>query len=99
MLAEEPSPPPNQPTPARRRSGATLVLLAIVALLVLILRHDYWFWDTPDPLLFGVLPVGLWWQGLVSLLAAGMMWLMVRLAWPQELENEALSTDHERGNP
>jgi hypothetical protein len=68
----------------------------MVALLVIVLRHDYWNWDTPDPLLFGFLPIGLWWQGVVSLLAAGMMWLMVTLAWPGELEDEALSTDEKR---
>ena len=73
----------------------TIALLALVAIGVLVLRHDYWNWDTPYPLLFGFLPVGLWWQGLVSLLACGMMWLMVRFAWPQELEDEALRAKHE----
>ena len=68
----------------------------LVALLVLVLRHDYWNWDTPHPLLFGFLPVGLWWQGLVSILAALMMWLMVRFAWPAELEDEALSAEQSR---
>ena len=76
--------------PLRRRSASTLVLLTLAAVAVLILRHDYWNWDTPFPLLFGFLPVGLWWQGLVSILAAVLMALMVRFAWPQELEDEAL---------
>jgi hypothetical protein len=76
-----------------------MLLLAIVALVVIVLRHDYWNWDTPYPLLLGFLPVGLWWQGLVSLLAAGMMWMMVRFAWPQHLEDEAMSADQERRLP
>ena len=83
----------------RPRSRATSLLLITVALIVIVLRHDYWFWDTPYPLLFGFLPVGLWWQGAVSLLAAGMMWLMVRLAWPSELEDEALTAERERREP
>ena len=96
MLTSEPL-DPGPRRPARQRSRATLVLLTLAALVVLVLRHDYWNWDTPHPLLFGFLPVGLWWQGLVSLLAAGMMWLMVTLAWPGELEDEALSADEKRG--
>lgn len=101
MLVPEPTPlqRPAPPATARRRSGAITVLLTLAALLVIVLRHDYWNWDTPYPLLFGFLPVGLWWQGLVSLLAAGMMALMVRLAWPQELEDEALSAEHQRRLP
>jgi hypothetical protein len=66
----------------------TIAMLTLVAIVVFVLRHDYWNWDTPVPLLFGFLPAGLWWQGLVSLLACVMMWLMVRFAWPQELEDE-----------
>ena len=64
---------------------------------VLVLRHDYWNWDTPHPLLFGFLPVGLWWQGMVSVLACGMMWLMVRFAWPGELEEEVIRMKDEGG--
>ena len=94
MLVEEPNQSPRPTT--RRRSPGVKVLLTIVVTLVLVLRHDYWNWDTPEPLLFGFLPVGLWWQGVVSLLAAGMMWLMVTLAWPGELEDEALSADQKR---
>ena len=97
MLIQDPQPPGSSP-PHRRRTPATIVLLALAALIVLVLRHDYWNWDTPYPLLFGFLPVGLWWQGLVSLLAAGLMALMVRLAWPQELEDEALAAAPE-GEP
>jgi len=61
-------------------------LLTPIFLLVLFLRHDYWNWDTPGYLLFGFLPVGLWWQALVTILASIMMWLMVTLAWPSHLE-------------
>lgn len=70
------------------RGTAALLATAVVALLVL--RHDYWQWTTPHPVLFGLLPVGLWWQGLVSLLAAVVMWLLVRHAWPAHLEREIL---------
>jgi hypothetical protein len=98
MLVSEPD--DSTPRPARipRRSPAILLMLFLVALIVIVLRHDYWFWDTPYPLLFGFLPVGLWWQAMVSLLAAGMMWMMVHFAWPQELEDEALDLEQQRLN-
>ena len=70
----------------RRTRPAIAALLTLIFLLVLFLRHDYWNWDTPGYLLFGFLPVGLWWQSLVTILASIMMWLMVKLAWPYHLE-------------
>jgi len=72
-------------------------LLTLATLAVLVMRHDYWFWDTPYPLLFGSLPVALWWQALVSFSACALMWLMVRLAWPQELEDEAFEAEQRQG--
>jgi len=92
MLVQEQS-DSQSPAPVTHRTPANLATLTFVAIVVIVLRHDYWNWDTPYPLLFGFLPVGLWWQGLVSLLASGMMWLMVRFAWPGELENEVQQKD------
>ena len=71
-------------------------LLTLVVLLVIVLRHDYWWWDKTEPLLFGFLPVGLWWQAIVTLMAAGMMWMLVRFAWPADLEEEGKETADER---
>ena len=97
MLVQEPSADETRPSaPRRPRSRSALLLLTLAAVTVLILRHDYWNWDTPYPLLFGFLPVGLWWQGLVSILAALLMALLVRFAWPQELEDEALAAEQHR---
>jgi len=70
-----------------RNRPAIAVVLTLIFLLVLFLRHDYWNWDTPGYLLLGFLPVGLWWQALVTILASIMMWLMVNLAWPSHLDN------------
>ena len=99
MLVQEPSRdgPPTAATPARPRSVATYAFLTLAAVIVLVMRHDYWNWGTPYPLLFGCLPVALWWQALVSLSACALMWLMVRFAWPQELEHVAIEMEHRRG--
>jgi hypothetical protein len=99
MLVTETSGTDEPTRKSRPASAGVILLLALVALIVFILRHDYWNWDTPYPLLFGFLPVGLWWQGVVSILAAVMMWMMVKFAWPQHLEDEAIATDHERRTP
>jgi hypothetical protein len=72
-----------------RTRPAIAAILTLIFLLVLFLRHDYWNWDTPGYLLFGFLPVGLWWQALVTILASIMMWLMVALAWPSHLEKSS----------
>ena len=71
-------------------------MLIGVLILVLVLRHDFWNWDTPGYLLFGFLPVGLWWQGMVSICACLMMWLMVTFAWPGELEVDAIESERRR---
>ena len=99
MLVQEPTADrrPGEATPARPRSGATYAFLTLAAIGVLVMRHDYWNWNTPHPLLFGVLPVALWWQALVSLSACALMWLMVRLAWPYELEDAAFEAGHRGG--
>jgi hypothetical protein len=76
----------SQTLEQRYKTGLTIGLLTFIFLLVLFLRHDFWQWDTPGHLLFGFLPVGLWWQAGVTLLATLMMALMVLLAWPSHLE-------------
>ena len=100
MLVQEPTAdrPPGATTPAQPRSRAAYPFLALAALALLVMRHDYWNWDTPYPLLFGSLPVALWWQALVSLSACALMWLMVRLAWPHELEDAAFEADQRVGS-
>lgn len=49
------------------------------------LHQDFWF-ASDRTLVFGVLPVHLAYQAGYSLLAAGVMALLVRRAWPAELE-------------
>lgn len=86
-------------SPYSRPSRKTVVGLVVAFLVVVLLRHDFWNWSSYKPLLFGFLPVGLWWQGMVSILAAVMMSLMVRFAWPQHLEqggDEARESPHGR---
>jgi hypothetical protein len=62
-----------------------LLVLAVAVLYVL--HQDIWFWRTARPLVFGFMPVGLAYQAAFSVAAAGVLWLLVRFAWPQHLED------------
>jgi hypothetical protein len=96
MLITDPNTQDDRPSPERnggKPSRPVVTGLTLLFLAVLILRNDFWNWETHHPLLFDCIPVGLWWQGMVSILAALMMWLMVRLAWPHELERLAKRHD------
>jgi hypothetical protein len=68
-----------------------LLVLAVAVLYVL--HQDIWFWRTARPLVFGFLPVGLAYQAAFSVAASGVLWLLVRFAWPQHLEDAAEEDD------
>jgi hypothetical protein len=64
----------------------TLLALAVITLYVL--HQDFWFWRTAHPLVFGFVPIGLFYQACFSIAAALLMWLLVKFAWPAHLERE-----------
>jgi hypothetical protein len=65
-------------------------LLLVLAVVVMYLLHqDTWLWETAEPLVFGFLPVGLFYHVVYSVAVAALMWLFVRYAWPARLEREA----------
>jgi hypothetical protein len=63
-----------------------LLVLAVVALYAL--HQDFWFWRTANPLVFGFIPIGLFYQACFSVAASLLMWLLVKFAWPSHLERE-----------
>ena len=64
-----------------------MLVLAVAALYVL--HQDTWFWDTARPLVFGFLPIGLFYHAAYSVAVAVLMVLLIRFAWPAGLEREA----------
>jgi hypothetical protein len=50
------------------------------------LHQDFWFWRAARPLVFGSIPIGLFYHACYSVAAAVLMWLLVRQAWPSHLE-------------
>jgi hypothetical protein len=66
----------------------TRKLLIVVVVALYILHQDIWFWRTAYPLVFGFIPIGLFYQGAFSVAASFVMWLLVKYAWPAHLEEE-----------
>ena len=61
-------------------------LLLIVVGALYVLHQDVWFWRAARPLVFGFIPIGLFYHACYTVAIALVMWLLVRHAWPSELE-------------
>ena len=72
------------------------ILLVIVVVALYILHQDIWFWRTAHPMVFGFIPIGLFYQACFSVAASLVMWLLVKYAWPSELEREIEERDPEK---
>ena len=59
------------------------------------LHQDFWFWRTPYPLVFGFVPIGLFYHACFAVAAALVMWLLVKFAWPAHLEREVAEQTHD----
>ena len=64
------------------------ILLVFAVVVLYILHQDFWFWRTAYPLVFGFVPIGLFYHGCFSIAASLLMWLLVKFAWPTRLEQE-----------
>ena len=71
-------------------------LLALIVVALLILHQDFWFWRSADPLVFGFIPIGLFYHACYTVAVAVVMWLLVKTSWPAHLEAEA-ETNIEEG--
>lgn len=63
------------------------ILLVVAVVALYILHQDIWFWRS-SYLVFGFIPIGLFYQGCFSVAASLLMWLLVTFAWPSHLEQE-----------
>jgi Protein of unknown function (DUF3311) len=76
----------------------TRILLILVVLALYILHQDIWFWRTAHPIVFGFIPIGLFYQACFSVAAALVMWLLVKYAWPSHLEREVEGNQSKEDN-
>ena len=63
------------------------LLLFLLIAGVYVLHQDFWNWKSATPLLFGFLPLGLAYHAAYSILAAILMAVLVKAAWPSHLEH------------
>lgn len=63
-------------------------IILIAFLILLVLHQDFWNWDNAN-LVFGFIPVGLFYHACYSLVAAGFWAIVMKVAWPTELEEWA----------
>jgi hypothetical protein len=64
------------------------LLTACVAVFYL-LHQDVWFWRTARPFVFGFLPIGLFYHAAFTIATTGLLWLLVRYAWPAHLDSDS----------
>ncbi len=76
-----------------RRSGPTII--AVLVVLLLIAHQDNWFWHD-ETLVFGFMPIGLFYHACISLGATLTWWLATKIAWPVEIIEETKAVVEQR---
>ncbi|WCJ59979.1 DUF3311 domain-containing protein [Fontisphaera persica] len=70
------------------------ILLAAFLVVVYLLHQDFWNWRKIEPLIFGFLPIGLAYHAGYSILASITMAVLVKFAWPAELDKTESELQH-----
>ena len=73
--------------------------LALMVIVLYVLHQDIWFWRTATPTVFGFLPIGLFYHVVYTLAICLVMWLLVKFAWPSQLETIEKSATEEETAP
>ena len=60
------------------------------------LHQDFWFWREARPLVFGVLPIGLFYHAAYTVATSALMFVLVRSYWPAHLDVQGSTTDDHR---
>ena len=64
----------------------TLTISACLVALLYVLHQDFWFWRDARPLVFGFLPIGLFYHAVFTIASAALLWILTTYAWPADLE-------------
>lgn len=75
------------------RTAIWLVLVALV-----LLHHDYWFWND-STLIGGWMPIGMLYHILLSLVASAFWFVVVKRAWPVPAADTDATSDTGDGGP
>ncbi|WP_153558938.1 DUF3311 domain-containing protein [Roseimaritima sediminicola] len=77
----------------KRRFGP--LLIAFLVFVMLVLHQDNWNWHN-DELVFGFIPIGLYYHARLSLIATFVWFLATQIAWPVELIEETKAAVEQR---
>ena len=61
--------------------------MVLITALVYALHQDVWFWRSARPLVFGFLPIGLFYHAAYTVSISVLMGVLVRTHWPSHLED------------
>ena len=59
---------------------APMAAAALIVAALYVLHQDFWFWREARPLVFGFLPIGLFYHAAYTLAISLLLWLLVRSA-------------------
>jgi hypothetical protein len=62
------------------------ITLVIIVVALYILHQDFWNWRETTPIVFGFLPIGLFYHICYTIAVSFLMYLLVKFAWPSHLE-------------
>ena len=62
---------------------------ALIAAALYALHQDVWFWREARPLVFGFLPIGLFYHIAYTVATSALMLVLVRSYWPAHLEDRS----------
>ena len=63
-------------------------MVAVLGVALLYALHqDFWFWRDARPLVFGFLPIGLFYHVAYTVACSVAMWMLVQRHWPAHLED------------
>ena len=83
-------------TRAQRKRNHMKRVLLVLTIIMVVIHYDFWNWGKVDPVVFGFVPVGLWYQAAYCVAAAFLLLLFVIFAWPKHLENAEPETPEAR---
>lgn len=73
------------------------LIIAGLVILLIILHQDNWNWDNTN-LVFGFIPVTLFYQMCISFGASVVWFMAIRIAWPDDLDGEVAESPEQGGD-
>jgi len=68
------------------RMGRMAAVIAVIV--VYALHQDFWFWREARPLVFGFLPIGLFYHVAYMIGVSLLFWALVKHFWPAHLDRK-----------